>query len=146
MSCELCVGAGGLPVWADARLRVVRVADDDFPGFYRVVWNGHVAELSDLADADRAHCMAAVVRVERTLRERLRPTKVNLASLGNVTPHLHWHVVARFDWDSHWPQPIWAAAGRAAPADAASRLAVPLDALDAAVRAALEGPAGGASR
>ena len=145
-ACALCREAGGIPVADAARWRVVRVDDAAFPAFYRVVWNAHAAEFTDLAPGERDECMAAVAAVEGVLRERLAPAKVNLASLGNLVPHLHWHVVARFDWDSHWPQPIWAAAGRAAPADAASRLAVPLDALDAAVRAALQGPAGGSSR
>ena len=57
-------------------------------------------EFTDLAPAERAECMEAVAAVERVLREQLAPTKVNLASLGNLTPHLHWHVIARFDWDS----------------------------------------------
>jgi hypothetical protein len=54
-------------------------------------------------------------RVVAALREQL--TKVNLASLGNMVAHVHWHVIARFDWDSHFPSPVWAAAQRASPAD-----------------------------
>jgi len=38
--------------------------------------------------------------------------KMNLASLGNQTPHVHWHVVPRFRDDRHFPGPIWAAAQR----------------------------------
>ena len=80
--------------------------------------------------------MAAVNVVELILRAQLQPAKINLAALGNVVPHLHWHVIARFDWDARWPAPVWAAAVRDVP-DAASRLAVPLDVLDAHVAAAL---------
>jgi diadenosine tetraphosphate (Ap4A) HIT family hydrolase len=29
-----------------------------------------------------------------------------------MVAHLHWHVIARFDWDSHFPAPVWAAAVR----------------------------------
>lgn len=83
-----------------------------FPAFYRVIWNAHVAELSDLTADERAECLDTVVTAERVLREQLQPTKINLAALGNVVPHLHWHVVARFDWDSHFPQPLWAPAVR----------------------------------
>jgi diadenosine tetraphosphate (Ap4A) HIT family hydrolase len=54
--------------------------------------------------------------VEQALREQLQPTKVNVASLGNMVPHVHWHVIARFDWDSHFPSPVWAAAQRESPA------------------------------
>jgi hypothetical protein len=53
--------------------------------------------------------------------------------LGNLVPHLHWHVIARFDWDSRFPQPIWASAERAVEPAARARLALPLDRLDRAV-------------
>ncbi|MBX3621784.1 MAG: HIT family protein [Rhizobacter sp.] len=135
--CELCRQAGGLMVWADASWRVIRVEDDDFPAFYRVVAQRHRAEFTELDVQERGRCMGLVAAVEAVLRERLAPTKVNLAALGNVVPHLHWHVVARFGWDSHFPQPIWGARQRELPAPAATRLACTLDALDAAVAAAL---------
>jgi diadenosine tetraphosphate (Ap4A) HIT family hydrolase len=31
--------------------------------------------------------------------------------------HLHWHVIARFDWDSHFPGAVWATPVRSAPAE-----------------------------
>jgi diadenosine tetraphosphate (Ap4A) HIT family hydrolase len=136
-SCELCVNEGGESVCRDDDLRVVRVVDESFPAFYRVIWNAHVAELSDLSAAQRQHCIDVVVAVERTLREQLHPTKINLASLGNMVPHLHWHVIARFDWDSHFPQPIWGTARRVVMPPAVQRMALPPDRLDAAVRAAV---------
>jgi diadenosine tetraphosphate (Ap4A) HIT family hydrolase len=109
--CELCERAES-PAWAvvatSPQARVIRVLDaPEFPAFYRVVWREHVAELSDLSPADRMACLDAVVAVEQALREILRPTKINLAALGNMVPHLHWHVIARFERDSHFPQPIW---------------------------------------
>ena len=140
-TCELCREPGGVPVADAARWRVVRVDDAAFPAFYRLVWNSHVAEFTDLGDADRAACIDAIARVERALRTALSPTKVNLASFGNVVPHLHWHVIARFDWDSHFPQPVWGAAQRSVEPPATARLALSLAALDDAVRAALAAPA-----
>ena len=112
MTCPLCASAGGTLVWQGAHLRVIRADEAGFPAFYRVVWQGHVAEFSDLSSAERQHCMDAVVVVESALREFLQPTKINLAALGNVVPHLHWHVIARFEGDSHFPAPVWAAAAR----------------------------------
>ena len=141
--CELCREPGGVPVADAARWRVVRVDDAAFPAFYRLVWNTHVAEFTDLGDADRAVCIDAVARIERTLRTALSPTKVNLASFGNVVQHLHWHVIARFAWDSHFPQPVWGTAQRAVEPPAAARLAVSLAVLDDAVRAALAAPVPG---
>jgi diadenosine tetraphosphate (Ap4A) HIT family hydrolase len=135
--CPLCREDGGLLIARHERFRVIRVTGpdaDDFPGFYRVVWNAHVSEWSDLPEPDQALCMRAVTAVERAVRQHLRPTKVNLAALGNVVPHLHWHVVARFEWDSRFPAPVWASPAR--PADHA-RLAALRERLadcDAAVR------------
>ena len=43
--------------------------------------------------------------------------QVNVASLGNVVPHLHWHVIPRYADDAHFPAPVWAQAVREAPAD-----------------------------
>ena len=111
-ACPLCSEDGGTLVWRGEKLRVIRADEAGFPAFYRVVWNAHVAEFSDLNAADRAHCMDVVVQVEQALRAHLQPTKINLAALGNMVAHLHWHVVARFGWDSHFPGPVWAAAVR----------------------------------
>ncbi|WP_370538665.1 HIT family protein [Ideonella sp.] len=135
--CEPAAAGTALRIAEDARLQVIRVLDaPDFPAFYRVIWHSHVAEFSGLNAADRLHCMDVVAAVEQALIETLAPTKVNLAALGNMVPHLHWHVIARFNWDAQFPQPIWGAKQREV-ADAAARLAVPLATLDQRVRAAV---------
>src|SRR5215203_2070829 len=109
--CTLCAGDGaGLLLYRDEQLHVIQALEAGFPAFYRVIWNRHVAEFSDLSAAEREACMNAVVVVEEILRSELQPTKINLAALGNMVPHLHWHVIARFDWDSHFPAPVWAEA------------------------------------
>ena len=112
MSCELCDNTGGEILWKDERCRVVLVDDPDYPGFCRVIWQHHVREMTDLSSSDRAHVMGIVFHVEEVVREMMRPEKINLASLGNMTPHLHWHVIPRFVDDKHFPAPIWAAAAR----------------------------------
>ncbi|MBA2689451.1 MAG: HIT family protein [Burkholderiales bacterium] len=106
MSCPFCEQEG-TRLWSDDRLRVVSAADPRYPGFCRVVWFTHVKEMSDLTPADRHHFMAVVFGVEGVLRTLLRPDKINLASLGNQVPHLHWHVIPRWVDDSHFPEPVW---------------------------------------
>jgi diadenosine tetraphosphate (Ap4A) HIT family hydrolase len=110
-ACIFCEGQGGTVLWRDARCRVV-LADEPFAGFCRVIWNEHVREMTDLVPADRARCMEAVFAVETALRRHLSPDKVNLASLGTMVAHLHWHVIPRFADDSHFPQPVWGARQR----------------------------------
>ncbi len=135
LSCELCQAGAGEMIWRDADWRLVRVDDVAFPGFYRLISNHHVAEFSQLSPDARQRCVALLAWVETLVIRHLRPTKMNLASLGNVVPHLHWHVVARFDWDSHYPSPIWAAAQRPPPPEALLRIRSHLPALDAALAA-----------
>lgn len=107
MSCELCDQDGGEVIFRNNFLRVVLVDDADYPGFCRVICNAHIAEMTDLEIPQRSAMMMAVCKVEQVLREVMQPDKVNLASLGNMTPHLHWHIIPRFTHDKHFPQPIW---------------------------------------
>ena len=102
-------------MWRSDALRVVLPEEPDYPGFTRVIWNRHAAEMTDLADADRALLMRVIWCVERVQRTALAPDKVNLASLGNVVPHLHWHVIPRFADDPHFPNPVWGERKREAP-------------------------------
>ncbi len=101
-------------LWRDEQCRIVRVPSDDYPGFLRVILKRHVREMTDLAPPERERLMRAVFAAESTLRALFRPDKVNLASLGNQVPHLHWHVLARHADDRHFPDPIWAPPRRAA--------------------------------
>lgn len=107
MTCELCEQSGGELLWQDALCRVIWVNDPDYPGFCRVIWTSHVKEMTDLLPQERNHLMSVVFAVEQAIREALSPDKINLASLGNVVPHMHWHVIPRFNTDRHFPNPVW---------------------------------------
>ena len=109
LTCPLCEGAGGDTVAHDARLRVVLPEEPLYPGFTRVIWQTHVAEMTDLNETDRAHLLRVLMAVETAQREAFQPDKINLASLGNVVPHLHWHVIARWRDDTHFPASVWSA-------------------------------------
>jgi diadenosine tetraphosphate (Ap4A) HIT family hydrolase len=110
VSCELCNLNDA--IFSNDKLSVVLVDDAAYPGFCRVVWNAHVKEMSDLVPADRLVLNEAVWDVEMALRAVMAPEKVNLASLGNMTPHLHWHVIPRYADDAQFPNPVWSAAVR----------------------------------
>ncbi|WP_298834643.1 HIT family protein [uncultured Piscinibacter sp.] len=135
--CLLCREHGGVPLWQDGTWRVIRAEDADFPAFYRVIARHHVGEFSALLAPERQRCMDLVCTVERVLIEQLHPTKINLAALGNMVPHLHWHVIARFEWDSHFPQPVWGPRQREVAGGALVRLGLSLSELDARVAEAL---------
>ena len=114
--CELCRLLDGFAqqqgvdalLWRSDRLSVVAVDDPAYPGFCRVLWNSHVKEMTDLTADERNAVMEVVWQVELAVRDVMQPEKVNLASFGNMTPHVHWHVIPRYGDDAHFPQPSWA--------------------------------------
>jgi diadenosine tetraphosphate (Ap4A) HIT family hydrolase len=112
MDCELCKATGEILLWRGQHCRVILVDDIDYPGFCRVIWNEHVKEMTDLPATMRTEMMNIVFAVESAVREVMHPDKINLASLGNMTPHLHWHVIPRYADDKHFPNPIWGAPSR----------------------------------
>ena len=113
MNCPICTADNEEILWRNDKLRVIAVHNEaNAPAFCRVIWQNHVAEMTDLDAAERAELMETVYRVESAMRQVFKPAKINLASLGNVVPHLHWHVIARFADDAHFPAPIWAPAVR----------------------------------
>ena len=107
MRCELCENDGGELLWRDNVCRVVLVGDKDYPGFCRVILNQHVQEMTDLDASLRLQIMNVVFAVEQAIRSVMQPLKVNLASFGNMVPHVHWHVIPRYSDDTHFPNPIW---------------------------------------
>ena len=135
--CELCKSSGGELLWHDDCCRVVMVNEENYPGLCRVILQDHVREMTDLEPLRRARLMQAVFATERALRTTMEPAKVNLASLGNMTPHLHWHVIPRFADDAHFPDAIWSTPRRPgtvrsapAPARLAGLIAELMDGMD----------------
>jgi len=91
---------------------VVLIEDPDYPAFCRVILKQHVSEMTDLDAASRQRLMRVVFATEQALRRLMRPAKINLASLGNMVAHLHWHVIPRFADDKHFPGSVWSDARR----------------------------------
>lgn len=146
-ACPLCTADGGRVLVRTARWRIVLAGEAGHPAFTRLIWNAHVAEMSDLDEARRRELLEAVVRVEAVQRATLSPDKINLASLGNQVPHLHWHVVPRWRDDRHFPNAVWGSArpdAGDAPLERAAAVRNRLDAYVAALRHAFaaQGDAG----
>ncbi len=110
MTCPMCTR------WADEPL--LRVAELDhcyltlnrdqfFPGYCLLFTRDHVTELFHLSPAVRQGVMEEVSRVAAALFAAYRPTKINYELLGNMVPHMHWHLIPRRTDDPLWPRPIW---------------------------------------
>ncbi|HSD50021.1 MAG TPA: HIT family protein [Candidatus Methylomirabilis sp.] len=83
--------------------------DQAFRGRCLVTLREHHTELFQLTPAIRTALMEDVTRIAEALFRALRPIKINYDLLGNLVPHIHWHLIPRFREDGVYPKPIWAA-------------------------------------
>ena len=105
--CDLCSSPFYPVVWKNSKFRVVEIENTSYSAYYRVEYIQHIKEMTDLDEIDRSALMKAVFIVELAIKIFYKPDKINLASLGNLTPHIHWHVIPRFYDDNHYPDSIW---------------------------------------
>lgn len=101
---------------SDADLRIAELEhsyvilnrDQFFPGYTLLFSKTHVTELFHLDRRVRGELMEEISRVAEALFVTFRPDKINYELLGNMVPHMHWHLVPRFASEPLWPRPIWA--------------------------------------
>lgn len=84
--------------------------DQFFPGYTLLFTKQHVTELFHLDRALRTALMEEVTAVAAALYQLFQPTKINYELLGNMVPHIHWHLIPRVTTDPLWPRPVWAEA------------------------------------
>lgn len=108
-SCPLCTHTGGRLLQQTALARLIEPTQGASVGTQRLILQRHCTEFSDLQPDERQGLMDWLAQAEHELRCRLQPDKVNLASLGNYVPHLHWHLIPRWVTDPLWPDSPWSA-------------------------------------
>ena len=94
-------------IYKNTLYHIILVDDHNYPCFLRLILNEHVVELTDLTNESAHLVFNALYKIEKIMRLIVKPDKINIASLGNVTPHLHWHIIPRFYNDKHFPNPVW---------------------------------------
>jgi diadenosine tetraphosphate (Ap4A) HIT family hydrolase len=87
--------------------RVLLMNDARFSWLILVPTRPGLREIHDLSAADRGILVEEIARASRLLQDRLQADKINVAALGNQVSQLHVHVIARFEGDLAWPNPIW---------------------------------------
>jgi diadenosine tetraphosphate (Ap4A) HIT family hydrolase len=124
-------------VFLAAELRIAELSvstaflypDQAFRGRCLLTLREHYTELFQLTPAVRTALMEDVSRIAEALFRALNPIKMNYDLLGNLVPHIHWHIIPRFREDGMYPKPTWA--GQPAPITLA---ATERDALIARIR------------
>jgi len=111
-----------------------------YRGYCQLIFDlRHVSRLDQLSHQEWTALAADLFVAQQAIVRVVRPDHVNVESLGNVVPHLHFHIIPRYLGDPTWGAPIWEPPLDAMPnrrLDAADR-----DALMEALRRSLSGPA-----
>ena len=101
MTCPLCEAKNEDIIYKDSFVRVILV--DEIPGYIRVITNKHIKEFSELNDEEAVNLSLTVKKIEKAMIKFLNPDKINIATLGNMVPHLHIHIIPRYINDPWWP-------------------------------------------
>ena len=64
-------------------------------------------EMSDVPSEIKLEIYNLLDIIEKEMITYYNPKKINIASFGNYMPHVHWHIMARFEEDSYFPEPMW---------------------------------------
>lgn len=78
-----------------------------FKGYCVLVAKNHFKEMTDMPSTMQAEMFQEMMKVSKTLENHFKPAKMNLCSLGNVVPHVHWHFFPRYSDDPQFTDPPW---------------------------------------
>lgn len=78
-----------------------------FPWIVLVPQRDNIRELHELDEGDYALAMLEMRECAQALQKMTKATKINVAALGNMVPQLHIHIIARYQHDPAWPNPVW---------------------------------------
>lgn len=81
--------------------------EDRFPWVILVPNRDNVSELIDLNEAEQTLLMQEISKVSKAMQIIFSPDKLNVATLGNIVKQLHIHIIARYENDAAWPNPVW---------------------------------------
>ncbi|HIJ82959.1 MAG: histidine triad (HIT) protein [Magnetococcales bacterium] len=97
----------GIMVGSLSACMVLLMNDRHYPWLVLVPDRPGLRDFDDLTETDVPLVFADIKRTSQLLRTMFRPTKINVAALGNVVAQLHIHIIARFESDKAWPKPVW---------------------------------------
>jgi diadenosine tetraphosphate (Ap4A) HIT family hydrolase len=92
-------------VWEDKAVRI-EIHESEIP-WLKIFTQYPYREMSEAPSEIKTEIYELLDLIEKEMIVYFRPVKINIASFGNHLPHLHWHIMARFDSDSYFPEPMW---------------------------------------
>ena len=92
-------------------LVTIKVQESEIPWLV-IYLNSKTKELSQTTSEEKIRLFELLDTIEKEMLSFYAPTKINIASFGNMYPHMHFHIMARFEDDGFYPEPMWGARQR----------------------------------
>ena len=84
----------------------IEIENSEIP-WLKIFTNKNIKEFSQCNNKTKQEIWKYLDIIEKEMLEYFKPTKINIASFGNYVPHVHFHIMARFETDSYFPEPMW---------------------------------------
>jgi len=84
----------------------IEVEESEIP-WLKVFTQDPYREMSEVPAEVRYEIFDLLHLIEKEMLHYYCPKKINIASFGNYMPHVHWHIMARFEEDAYYPEPMW---------------------------------------
>ena len=81
--------------------------NSDFPWVILVPEKNDIVEIMDLKANEFNKLNSEILQVAKIIKSVFNPDKLNVATLGNIVPQMHIHIVARFKNDKLFPKTVW---------------------------------------
>ena len=93
------------PIWENDRLKI-EIEKSEIP-WLKIFTKTPYREMSEVPFETKRQIYTLLDLIERKMLSYYKPAKINIASFGNYMPQVHWHIMARFEKDSYYPEPMW---------------------------------------
>lgn len=87
--------------------RILLEDDQYYPWLLLVPRQPGISRIMDLSTQDQLRLLQELDFTQKILWREFQPTQLNVAAIGNKTPQLHVHVIARYEHDPAWPKTVW---------------------------------------
>lgn len=84
----------------------IQIEPSEIP-WLKIFTNKKIKEFSQCSNELKLEIFRVLDIIEKEMLKYYKPIKINIASFGNYVPIVHWHIMARFEEDSFFPEPMW---------------------------------------
>lgn len=87
--------------------RVLLEDDKYYPWLFLVPRQPEISRIMDLSLLDQFQLIQELDFAQKIMWAEFKPFQLNVAAIGNKTPQLHIHIIARYENDPAWPNTVW---------------------------------------